>query len=133
MNDDAGGLDGYGRPVGLMAAGPVGGASGPVIPPPPAARRHPDWPKVLRAFLKANPTCAGCGRRAETGHHVVPVGVDAGKELDPANLAAVCVPCHFVVCHGGNWNSFVPDPATALAVHAAFARGCRPVNPGGAA
>lgn len=93
------------------------GAAGPAVPPMPAARRSPKWPAVLAAFLKANPLCLGCGRRADTAHHETPVGVDASRELDPANLIPVCVPCHFVAAHCGSWNTYDPNPRATLAAH----------------
>lgn len=114
--DDA--LDEYGRPT-------AGGSSvlahaGPVVPPMPAVARSGKWPALLRETLAAHPTCPGCRRPAETAHHVVPFGADPARELDAANLVAVCVPCHFVLCHGGDWRTYVPGClALLLARHLA--------------
>ncbi len=120
-------LDEYGRPAAdhpLMTGRP-----GPVVPPPPPRPRSGKWPAFLRAFLGANPRCLGCGRPAETGHHVAPFAGDPGRELDPANIVAVCVPCHFVVAHAGDWHTYVPAARAALAGHAASAATARPIRP----
>jgi hypothetical protein len=108
-------LDEYGRPVEprlLTAAGSI-------IPPMPAAARPRSgkWPAFLKRFLKLNPLCAGCGRKAETGHHVVPFHVDPARELDPDNVVAVCIPDHFVLCHAGSWSLVVPNCREVLAAH----------------
>lgn len=106
-------FDEYGR---MQLSGITGilGRRGPVIPPMPLIARSPQWATVLKRELEANPTCRGCNRPAETAHHVVPVGVDPTRELDPLNLVSVCVPCHFVLCHGGDWNTYVLDPRKLL-------------------
>ena len=108
-------LDEFGR-----AAPPAGvwAAAGPVVPPMPVQRRSGKWPALLNRILKASPRCLGCGRKAETGHHVVPVGVDPALELVAANVVPVCVPCHFVLCHAGDWHTYLPDAREELLRHA---------------
>lgn len=106
-------MDEYGRPV---KTGPdqaivecVEGRSGPVIPPmPEGVARASGWPKVCRDYLSANQLCRGCGRKAETVHHLDPVHEKPELELDPDNFVSVDVPCHFVLCHAGDWRLTVP-------------------------
>jgi hypothetical protein len=109
-------LDEYGRLViqdgqlaGLQAV-PVGG---PVIPPLPDLHpRSSKWPAFLHGLLKRYPNCTGCGRKAVTGHHIIPFHVDPGLELEEMNVALVCLPCHFVLCHAGEWKLTVPPVTT---------------------
>lgn len=82
--------------------------SEPIIPPLPPIVRHKDWPKVLAGVLHDTPQCQGCGRKARTGHHEVPVGVDPSLELVISNIIPVCLPCHFVICHLGDWQEYNP-------------------------
>ena len=112
-------LDEYGRPVGVTPAGAMlAPRAGPVIPPMPEHRgRSGKWPRFLRELLAAHPNCRGCGRKAETGHHLVPFHERPDLELEPANVVPVCVPCHFVVCHGSSWNLTIPTAAEDLDYH----------------
>lgn len=57
------------------------------------------WTKVRNAFIKANPLCQHCEAKglvviATEVDHVVPIPVDPSRRLDPANLSALCHPCH---------------------------------------
>lgn len=111
-------IDEYGRLVGdrpLL----TGDAAGPIVPPMPAPPRprSPKWPAVLKKFLKLHPTCEGCGRKAETAHHVVPFHVESARELDPTNLVAVCIPCHFCLAHLNCWNLWATTAREDLAYH----------------
>jgi len=110
-------LDDYGRvvvvgdtPPMLVGAPPPG----PIVPVLPAGHmpRASGWPPLLHRLLAAAPDCVGCGRRAVTGHHVVPFHENPTLELDPANIALVCLPCHFVLCHGGDWRLTIPPDET---------------------
>jgi hypothetical protein len=106
-------LDPFGRPyeAGLMTA------PHPVVPPFPtewALHRSGEWPKFLHNFLKAHPNCMGCNRKAETGHHDKPFHEHPELELDPLNIDPVCVPCHFVLCHAGDWRLIVDDARKRL-------------------
>lgn len=92
--------------------------AGPVIPPLPDVRtRSPKWPAFLKAFLGKNPQCRGCGRKAVTGHHDVPFHVRPELELDEANILPVCLPCHFVLCHSGDWRLWVKTAREDLDGH----------------
>lgn len=76
--------------------------------------RSPEWPKVRRAYLKANPTCAACGSRLfREVHHVEPFHLHPELELDPANLITLCeMPFrnhHLKVGHLGNWKNWNPN------------------------
>ena len=107
-------LDGYGR---VIERGVVY-APGPVVPPMPAATgRSSLWPAFLKAFLKTYPLCEGCGRKAETGHHIKPFHVAPALELEVSNIAAVCVPCHFVIAHLGDWRLYDPECVAQLRRH----------------
>ena len=66
----------------------------PVIP------RSPEWPRVAKAHLLANPECAACGplwkpSTAVQVHHIFPVHVIRALlrpelEVDPRNLITMC-------------------------------------------
>ena len=62
---------------------------------PSARRRGYDrqWERVRSAFLAAHPRCTFCGAPAVDVDHVVPIA-GGGPRLDPANLRALCHPCH---------------------------------------
>jgi 5-methylcytosine-specific restriction enzyme A len=51
------------------------------------------WERVRAAFLVAHPRCQRCGAPAVDVDHVVAID-DGGPRLDPANLRALCHPCH---------------------------------------
>jgi hypothetical protein len=92
----------------------------PVIPPLPEGmnkKRSKDWPKFLYALLLKFPDCLGCGRKAVTGHHDKPFHLFPQLELVEANVVPVCLPCHFVICHGGDWKLWVKDVRPLLASH----------------
>jgi hypothetical protein len=85
-----------------------------------AAERSSQWPKVRAAYYKTHPDCAACGavgtsRRQLDVHHVVPVHVDASKELDEHNLITLCPRCHLYLGHLGSfqdgWNIHVREDA----------------------
>lgn len=102
-----------------LAAPPPHLTGAPVIPlPEPDPReRAAGWPPFLLAFLIDFPHCRGCGRRARTGHHVKPFGMFPELELVRGNVAPVCVPCHFVICHAGNWRTYVVNCLVRLDAH----------------
>lgn len=53
--------------------------------------RSPQWPKVRKAWLKANPECRACGSTAKVQvHHIVPFHLDESKELDENNFISLC-------------------------------------------
>lgn len=108
------GLDAWGR---LVIPGETGMAAGPVIPPLPDDhndRRSGKWPAFLRELLREFPTCWGCGRKAATGHHELPFHLYPAYELDPDNVLIVCLPCHFVLCHAGDWRLYVDKARSRL-------------------
>lgn len=87
------------------------------------APRSGHWGKVRDDFLAEHSTCACCGRKSETAHHVLPFHEHPELELDPNNLIAVCNECHLTFGHLGDfraWNPLVrEDAARHLAeVHA---------------
>jgi len=65
------------------------------------APRSGQWPRVRREHLAKEPACIACGRtKGLQVHHVIPVHVDPGGELDPGNLVTLCGdPCHLVHGH----------------------------------
>lgn len=70
--------------------------------------RSPKWSKTRADYLKDNPCCAVCGScyKPEV-HHIIPVHVDASKELDLNNLITLCDKyCHFIFGHLMNWKSY---------------------------
>lgn len=79
-------------------------------------KRSGQWPALRKRHLEAFPSCAACGGEEELeAHHVVPVSVDASKELDPSNLITLCEKrgCHLTFGHlysYRSWNKTVrPD------------------------
>lgn len=92
---------------------------GPVVPVMPSygVPRAPGWAALAARLVRANPQCAGCGRRSEVPHHVKPFHLFPALELLETNLVVVCVPCHFVVCHLGDWVQWDPTCRTRLKDH----------------
>ena len=58
--------------------------------------------------LAAFPTCACCGRKSETVHHVKPFHEEPRLELDHKNLIAVCEECHLTFGHLGDFRAWNP-------------------------
>lgn len=72
----------------------------------PARRRDPRWSEVRASVLKEHPDCQACGRRAEVVHHIIPVHVSPGLELERANLIPMCERCHLLVGHLNSFRSW---------------------------
>lgn len=77
----------------------------------PLVRRSGRWPAVRKAHLAVHNYCAGCYRKEELEvHHIIPVHVDAGLELEPTNLLTLCqgptLNCHLWLGHLGHWRSW---------------------------
>ena len=75
--------------------------------------RSGKWRSVRDAFVKANPTCAGCGdTRMLNVHHKLPLHLFPALELEPVNLIVLCeVPshaCHFALGHCFDWRAYNP-------------------------
>lgn len=106
-------LDAWGRPFEYG----ITEAHGPVVPPMPASAqpRSSKWPAFLHSLLTGGAKCIGCGRRAETGHHIKPFHEHPELELVESNIALVDVPCHFVLCHAGDWRLTVASCLERLA------------------
>lgn len=69
------------------------------------------WSCKRRRHIQKQPCCMCCGscHKPEV-HHIIPVSVDASKELDPSNLITLCRTCHFVFGHlmdFRSWNTNV--------------------------
>ena len=92
------------------------------------AQRSSQWPALERQFLREHPTCAACGRKATVVHHVIPYHLDRLKELNPANLIALCPRDHFLLGHLDNWSSFNPHVREDCAALLAEIK-ARPVDP----
>lgn len=72
------------------------------------AYRSPKWNKTRKEHLALFPCCAACGscEKPEV-HHIIPVHLDASKELDESNLITLCDKyCHFIFGHLMNWKSY---------------------------
>lgn len=72
------------------------------------AVRSYKWSAVRKEHLKKQPCCQCCGScdKPEV-HHIIPVHIDASKELDPDNLITLCDKyCHFVFGHFMHWKSW---------------------------
>lgn len=75
------------------------------------AVRSPKWKSVREQHLAEYPNCAACGRGLKLEvHHIEPVHINPGGELDPSNLITLCAnPCHIVFGHFMNWKSWNKD------------------------
>lgn len=71
------------------------------------AKRSPRWPATRDRHLLREPTCIACdsGKDLEV-HHIVPVHVDATRELDADNLVTLCRDCHYMFGHFRSWSSW---------------------------
>lgn len=79
--------------------------------PMPMTARSPRWPGVRATHLRTFPTCAACGGgQGVEVHHVMPVHLYPGGELEPGNLITLCAyrGCHLRVGHAFSWHSFNP-------------------------
>ena len=66
-------------------------------------RRSSEWPALRTGWLKANPRCVYCLRKAVEVHHKIPFSFRPEWELDRSNLQSVCRKCHRIVAHCGDW------------------------------
>ena len=71
------------------------------------------WGKVRKVHIKANPTCAACGRKDGLEvHHIIDYSTRPEMELAPLNLLTLCdkgTKCHFTFGHLGDWQSINPQ------------------------
>ena len=74
-------------------------------------QRASQWRAIRDEHLLKEPTCAACGRTANLEvHHVIPVGFDETKQLDPNNLITLCgSPCHIVFGHCMSYHCYNKD------------------------
>ena len=71
------------------------------------ASRSNQWNKIRKEYLKRQPKCAVCKRKAKTVHHIIPFHVDPTKELDIDNLIGFCSTCHHLTFgHLMYWKSY---------------------------
>lgn len=66
--------------------------------------RSPQWPRIRRAHLEAEPICQWCGgTRSLEVHHIHPYHIYPSMELDASNLVTLCEEdgreCHLRVGH----------------------------------
>lgn len=73
------------------------------------AKRHNDWPKIRKEWLRGNPTCAVCKKKARTPHHKKPVHLFPEEELNFNNLVTLCSTCHLLIGHLKNYRSYNKD------------------------
>jgi 5-methylcytosine-specific restriction endonuclease McrA len=72
--------------------------------------RSPKWSEVRKSHLASQNKCQVClSKKKLEVHHVIPVNVDASKELDFSNLITLCRPCHLLFGHLGSWYSWNDD------------------------
>jgi hypothetical protein len=81
-----------------------------------ASDRSGRWPAVRADYLREHRTCEACGVKAAVVHHVFPFHEYPERELDRANLIALCRGCHLTVGHDGNWREWNP----CVREHAAY-------------
>lgn len=77
------------------------------------------WRRVRAEHLAKYPACAACGRTKNVvPHHVIPVSVDASRELDPENLITLCDdPCHIVFGHFLSYQCYNSEVRTMAAAY----------------
>jgi len=76
-------------------------------------KRHKNWSKFRKVYLKTYPRCAVCGsyKKLEV-HHIIPFHVMPELELDPSNLIVLCeskkygINCHLLMGHLGNYKKY---------------------------
>ena len=82
-------------------------------PGKPKVRRDSRWSAARKDYLKHHPYCAACGtKKKREVHHVIPVHVDKGRELDPTNMITLCQDDHLVFGHFHDWQAW--NPAVAV-------------------
>lgn len=86
------------------------------IPVKPEIVRAKGWSALRRKWVKANPTCAACGKSVNLAvHHIIPLHTDRTRELDETNLITLCenttsMFCHYSVGHLAiNWYKYDPN------------------------
>ncbi len=76
-------------------------------------KRSSQWPKVEKAHLAAQPSCAACGAKTHLQvHHEQPFHSHPELELDPKNLITLCMTrndCHILVGHGDSFKFYNPN------------------------
>lgn len=75
------------------------------------AQRSPKWTNIRKEHLSRFPKCAACGTTKDLEvHHIIPVHVDATKELELDNLITLCSKsCHLIFGHLANFKSWNKD------------------------
>ena len=68
--------------------------------------RSPEWSQVRKEFLKENPRCTVCDKKAKEVHHILPFHLFPELELDVNNLMPFCRRHHFMVGHLENWRAY---------------------------
>lgn len=71
-------------------------------------KRHRDWGKVRKEFLKTHDQCAVCGTKKKLAvHHIKPVHLFPELELELSNLITLCQSRshndHFIFGHLLDW------------------------------
>lgn len=76
-----------------------------------AGARSSQWPKARNTYIALHPRCEACGTlQGCQVHHIIPVHVDASKELDQTNLITLCKKgCHLKIGHGGSYKFYNPN------------------------
>lgn len=75
------------------------------------------WPAVRDEHLRKHPECAACGADVNlVVHHMEPVHIAPGRELDPTNLMTMCARCHLFVGHLGSFRSWNRNVETDAAI-----------------
>lgn len=92
--------------------------------------RSPEWPIVRRVHLVMEPVCQACGQKdALEVHHIQPIHLAPGLELEPANLITLCDSnsrrCHFIFGHLGSWSAANPHVREDAALHLSRVRAYR--------
>lgn len=73
------------------------------------AIRSGKWPTLRTKWLKKNPLCEICRKKATDVHHIFPVFLFPQYELNEKNLASVCERCHIAFGHFYNYRLYNPE------------------------
>ncbi len=87
--------------------------AGTALPPKPPQARSPEWGRIRGDWLRRNGSCTACGGKEFLEvHHVIPISVDPGLELNLLNLITLCEKparcCHLTFGHCYSWNTWNP-------------------------
>jgi 5-methylcytosine-specific restriction protein A len=77
---------------------------------PKGHKRSPKWRKLEGEFSKIHKDCKFCGSKKKLQvHHMKPFHLYPELELEVSNLIMLCLRCHLLFGHLGNFRSYNPE------------------------